>query len=380
MIKNYNISGMKSVFIPEIYKWRFIEDSFREIIENYCYDEVKLQLLENSSLFFNSLSNSTDIVSKEMFSFFDKSGKSVTLIPEGTAPCIKFFLENGFLRNGAKLNVWYFSPMFRRERPQYGRQRLFYQIGVESYGFDGICKEVEHLLIFYRLLNKLGILKLILEVNCLDVFFVGIYYTKILLDFFNKCVKNFTMKINAIKLLDKSIFLSKINFPKYIFYLSLKHRKNFIYFIYILKKFNIPFVVNFALVRGLDYYNGIIYEWTYKISESKRLTICAGGRYNNLSEKFSNLSVYSTGFAFGVERILNLTFQNLNREFDVFFILNSFDKFYLDLKFCEKIRSLMPNKKIFFGLNTKKNNKKCINAIKVFSSESYLEIYKKFLN
>lgn len=369
MIKNYNVTGIRSIFIPEIYKWRFIENSFRDVIENYSYDEIRLQLLEDSNLFFNSLGNSTDVISKEMFSFIDKSGKCLTLIPEGTVPCIKFFLENGFLRNHSKLNIWYFSPMFRRERPQYGRHRLFYQIGLESYGFNTIYKEVEHILIFYRLINKLGIFNLILEVNCLDKIFIGFYYSKILLDFFSKIIVNFTGKIDVMKLLDKSFLIKKINFPKYIFYLSYKNRINFLYYIYLLKKFNISFVINFSLVRGLDYYNGIIYEWTYKFSNDKRLTVCAGGRYNNLSERLSKLSVYSTGFAFGVERILNLIVKKINNTVDFFFILNDFNKFYIDLKICEQFRSDMLHKKIFFGLNNKKNSKKYFNAVKIFSND-----------
>lgn len=380
MIKNYNISGMKSIFIPEIYKWNFIEKSFRKIIESYCYDEIKLQILEDSNLFLNSLGNNTDVVSKEMFSFFDKSGKSLTLIPEGTAPCIKFLLENGFLRNNSKLNVWYVSPMFRRERPQYGRQRLFYQIGVESYGFDGIYKEIEHLLIFYRLLNKLNIFKLILEVNCLDNFFISIYYNKVLLDFFNKFIKNFNEQIDVMRLLDKSFFTNNINFPKYIFYLSAKNRKSFLYFIYILKKFNIPFILNFSLVRGLDYYNGIIYEWTYKMIENKRLTVCAGGRYNDLSEKIYKIRCYSTGFAFGIERLLNLISQKLNNNFDIFLVLNNFDNFYIDLKICEEFRSSLPNKKIFLGINSKKNKKSCNSSVEVFSSKSYFDVYRRFFS
>lgn len=363
--KKNSIKGVNSVFVPNIYKWQYIENLFKSIINLYAYDEIKLQLLEDTKIFDKSLGINSDIVNKEMFSFYDKNGKSITLIPEGTATCTKFLCNFGFLRTNNFYNLWYFSPMFRREKPQKYRSRLFYQIGIESYGYKCFSKELEHIIIFKRFLVSLNIFSVTLELNCLDFFINNVFYEKILFNFFfrNLIDKSCLSRLNVMRVLDKSSVIKNIIIPKFLNFLSIEKRRSFFKFLYILKKMNISFLINNYLVRGLDYYNGIIYEWTVKGYNDRKIAVAAGGRYDYLSKKFSKLNVFSTGFAIGFERIVSIYLDDVNIEYDAFIFFDDIKNIFLDLKFLEYLRDMLNVKKLIYSYN-KKFLKKNFNLIK----------------
>ncbi|HIH2763129.1 MAG TPA: ATP phosphoribosyltransferase regulatory subunit [Candidatus Azoamicus sp.] len=305
-IQDYNIKGIKSVFLPDIHKWQFIEYSFKFLIKKYIYKEIKLPIIEKQELFKKTLGKYSNILKKEMFSFKDKNNQIVTLIPEGTASCTKELILADMIRNFQKINVWYMSPMFRRENPQKGRNRLFYQIGLESFGFKDYGKEVEHIFIFNQLFKLLNVNDIILEINCIDNL-KNTVFKRDMLNFFISYISNFNLLkknlfSNPLSLLEKLKFFSNLNIPCQLNYLSNDVRRRFIFFLYTLKKIGIYFVFNKFLVRGLDYYNAIVYEWTTLI-DKKKLAICSGGRYDSLSKLIGKYESFSTGCAAGIDRL-----------------------------------------------------------------------------
>ncbi len=346
MINIYNIKGIKEIFIPEIYRFQNIVKTFDAIIYSYGYNEIKLPLLEKTFLFKKTLGKNSDIITKEMFSFYDKNKILLTLIPEGTTSCLKSLAVKGFLRNKQKIDVWYISPMFRREKPQKGRHRLFYQIGIESFGVKDYIKEIEHIIIIKKLFNKLNIETIILELNCLDN---NTNYKNILYNFFNKHLINIKINktINVLKLLDKNKIINNIQLPKSIDCLNRQIRYNFIKAIYTAAKCNISFTINHRLVRGLDYYDNIVYEWTSNIN-NKKLTICAGGRYNKLSYYLFKINTYCTGCAIGIER-LSLLLSHCNKQPIKFkTLINNSKSIHINLKILEHIRINNNNKNLIY--------------------------------
>lgn len=378
-IQDYNIKGVKSVFLPDIKNWQFIENSFKILISKFNYQEIKLPLIEKQFLFKKTLGLNSNIIKKEMFSFVDKNGQYISLIPEGTASCLKELSLSDFIRNYQKINVWYISPMFRRENTQKGRNRQFYQIGLESFGFIDYDKEIEHIFIFRDLFKILNIYDIILEINCVNNSKTSLF-NKVLFDFFMSYVSNyFSLKSisklsNPLSLLEKLKFFSKINLPCQLNYLPKNFKKNFIYLLYNLKKIGSYFVFNKFLVRGLDYYNGVIYEWTSLI-DGKKLAICSGGRYNDLSKIICKYDSYATGCALGIDRLIlkfNFTFKDTNL-IKVFFSCNQ--PFYLNIKIFEYLNK----KKSFLQFNDSvKNFNKKMKFLKK-DDVKFLFIDKKFI-
>ncbi len=376
-IQDYNIKGVKSIFLPDIYKWQRIEQVFKLIIKKYVYKEIKLPIIEKQELFKKTLGQHSDIIQKEMFSFKDKNNQLVTLIPEGTASCTKELILADMIRNFQKTNVWYISPMFRRENPQKGRNRLFYQLGLESFGFKDYSKEVEHIFIFKKLFSTLKIDDIILELNCIDNLRDSLFKKKVLF-FFTSYISNFDVLkkntyLNPLVLLEKLKVFSKLNIPCQLNYLDTNIRKKFIFFLYTLKKLGIYFIFNAYLVRGLDYYNGIVYEWTTLI-EKKKLAICSGGRYDSLSKIIGKYDSFSTGCALGIDR-LSLKI-NINNDFfsstKVFFNLEQ--PLHINFRFFDylnkKHSSLECND---FGFNFKKKNLKGVKSHFLFVNKKFIK-------
>ena len=312
---NYNVKGVKHVFLPDIFFWQYVEKEFKSLMNVYCYNEIKLPIIEKTFLFSGCLGHNSDIIKKEMFSFKDNNERNLTLLPEGTSSCLKSLSFEGSLRNFQKQNVWYFSPMFRKENPQKGRNRLFYQIGIESFGSKSFRIDLEHVIIINKLFKILKINNIVLEINYIDNS-KNSRYKKILNSYIkNKNISNFKQgdfSFNSLIVLDK---IDKIVFndvPASIDYLNNNKKSVFIKILYFLKILNIFFVVNKFLVRGLEYYNDLVYEWTTNI-DNRELTICAGGRYDNLSKRFGEFT-YATGCAFGLERVILSLKNNLKKK------------------------------------------------------------------
>ena len=344
---NYNVKGIKHISIPDIYIWQYIEKLFKNIISSYSYDEIKLSLIEKNILFVKTLGECSDIFKKEMFSFKDKKDRELTLLPEGTTSCLKSLMLDGALRNKSTKNVWYISPMFRKENVQKGRHRLFYQIGIESFGEKNFNIDIEHLLIINKLFKLLNINDILLEINYIDNDVNSIY--KILVkNFIIKNINNLTdlnkerLKINPLMILDKLDKNLIIDLPISINYLQKEKKYIFLNILYNLKKLYIPFVINKFLVRGLDYYSDLIYEWTSDFN-NKRLALCAGGRYNNLSTFFNEEIVYSTGCALGINRV---AFKIKNTVLNKIHILLLYDvkiPIYFNIKLSEYLRNKFEN-------------------------------------
>ncbi|WP_343189625.1 histidine--tRNA ligase [Buchnera aphidicola] len=377
MKKIRSLRGMHDQ-LPEdnIYWWNKIEKIIKNILINYCFHEIRLPILEKTILFKRSINNNIDIINKEMYIFNDKKGCSISLRPEATASCVRAIIQNNLLSNNI-LKIWYFGPMFRYERPQKGRFRQFHQFGAEIYGFKGSNIELEILLLNSKIWNKLKINDYVtLEINSIGNIKERFIFEKKLKKFFKKniiFVNNFFKKKinnNYFRILDsknKKIKKLLINAPHLSNFLNKKSIKNFNKICFLLKKFNIPYIINNNLIRGLDYYNNIVFEWKTKKLGTQN-TICSGGRYDNLFIQLGYKKIPSLGFAIGMERLILLkkNIKNIKKKIkiNIFIYFSKIKNQFLAIKLSEKIRFFFPKLKIMFSINN--INKKINNYISKF--------------
>ena len=323
------IRGFNDVLPPATLIWQYLEAKLRECVETYAYQEVKLPFIESSALFKRCIGDITDIVEKEMYTFNDLNGDSISLRPEGTAGCVRAMIEHGLLRQVQKL--WYFGPMFRHEKPQKGRYRQFYQFGVEVFGLDDVASDLELLMMSHDIWRALGIEKEVhLELNCLGKAEERLKYRDVLVAFFERhrdilsedeCRR---LSRNPLRLLDsKAAHIQALleQAPKLIDYIGQESRERFDLLCQALTAADIAYQLNPYLVRGLDYYNELVFEWTSSELGSQA-TVCAGGRYNVLVEQLGGPKTPAIGFALGVERLLLILENklNLNPNVDVFIL------------------------------------------------------------
>ncbi|CAM2906537.1 histidine--tRNA ligase [Legionella worsleiensis] len=308
------IRGMNDVLPERTPIWRHIEQIFVTCLSRYGYQEIRFPLIENTQLFKRTIGEITDIVEKEMYTFNDLNGDSLTLRPEGTAGCVRACLENGLLHNQQQ-RLWYMGPMFRHERPQKGRYRQFTQFGVEAFGMSGSTIEVELISLSYRIWKALGFeQQLTLQVNTLGELTERQIYRTLLINYFRDHFNQLDddskkrLERNPLRILDsKNPELQKViaNAPKLIDSLGDQSKEHFNLFCQGLNELNIPFTVNPFLVRGLDYYGHTVFEWvTDKLGS--QATVCAGGRYDILVEQLGGSPTPAAGFALGIERIVLL--------------------------------------------------------------------------
>jgi histidyl-tRNA synthetase len=310
------IKGMPDVLPTEVAIWQYFEAKWQALMRSYGYFEIRLPLLETTSLFKRSIGEITDIVEKEMFSFEDKEGDSLTLRPEGTAACVRAALEHSLIYNQTQ-RLWYMGPMFRYEKPQLGRYRQFHQVGVEAFGWPGPDIDAEHLIMMARFWKILGLSEAVtLEINSLGSKASRSIYREKLVAYLSKYIAELDqdsqrrLTTNPLRILDsKNPALQKIilEAPKGIDYLDGDEKKHFETLQERLTIAKIPFVVNSRIVRGLDYYNKTVYEWTTARLGAQG-TLCAGGRYDALVGELEQggLSTPAVGFAVGIERVLLL--------------------------------------------------------------------------
>ncbi|QJC35536.1 histidine--tRNA ligase [Enterobacteriaceae endosymbiont of Donacia sparganii] len=317
MIKKIKaIHGMHDYLYPDTLLWKNIENIIQNTLNNYGYQEIKLPILEKSELFKKAIGEYTDIIEKEMYTLFDKNNNSLTLRPEGTTGFIRAIIEHNIFYNNRRF--WYNGPMFRYERPQKGRYRQFNQIGIETLGLKSPYIDAEIIIIINNLWKKLNITNnIFLEINTIGSLMDRDKYVKKLILFLEKNSHfldlNNKKKIytNPLRILDskhKSIKLLLNNAPKLQDFLNEKSIKKFKKLCEILKFMHIKFNINNYLVRGLDYYNDIVFEWkTNNIGKGFSKTICGGGRYdkliNNMSNGKNNIGI---GCAIGMERLILL--------------------------------------------------------------------------
>jgi len=311
------IRGMHDILPDQSAHWQWLENHARKVLAAYGYQEIRLPIVEKTELFKRSIGEVTDIVEKEMYTFDDRNGDSLTLRPEGTAGCLRACMEHGLLHNQVH-RLWYYGPMFRHERPQKGRYRQFYQLGVETYGMPGPDVDAELILLTDRLWKNLGIRsKAQLQINSLGTSAERADYRHELVGYFKQHIDLLDadslrrLDTNPLRILDsKNPDMQSMlqQAPVLLDYLGAESLLHFNRFKAILDDLGVEYQLNTRLVRGLDYYSQSVFEWVSDDLGAQG-TICAGGRYDGLIEQLGGKANYAVGFAMGFERILALIEQ-----------------------------------------------------------------------
>jgi len=293
--------------------WHYLESVVRDIVQSYGYAEIRLPLLEQTELFRRSIGEVTDIVEKEMYTFLDRNGESLTLRPEATASVVRAGITNGLLHN-QRQKLWTTGPMFRYEKPQKGRYRQFYQFDVEALGFEGPDVDAELIIMCARMWRALGISRLTLEINSLGTAESRKHYRETLVDYFSG-VKNALdedsirrLDHNPLRILDsKNPEMQAIvaAAPLMLDYLDDESSEHFQALKGLLDAAGVSYTVNPRLVRGLDYYSRTVFEWVTDALGSQG-AVCSGGRYDGLVEKLGGRATPAVGWAMGIERFVAL--------------------------------------------------------------------------
>ena len=313
-MKIQSIRGMNDLLPEQSATWQYLERTVAELLASYSYGEIRFPILEQTELFKRAVGEVTDIVEKEMYSFDDRNGDSLSLRPEGTAGCVRACTENGLLHNQTQ-RLWYTGPMFRHERPQKGRLRQFHQVGVEAFGLTGPDIDAELLLITARLWKILKIDHAVtLQINSLGTSADRADYRAALVEYLNarrdqldedsqRRLETNPMRILDSKNPDTQALLNSA--PSLEDFIDQESRDHFQQLCAMLDAANISYEVNPRLVRGLDYYGKTVFEWV-TTNLGAQGTVCAGGRYDGLVEQLGGKPCPGVGFAMGVERLVLL--------------------------------------------------------------------------
>ncbi|PVV13150.1 MAG: histidine--tRNA ligase [gamma proteobacterium symbiont of Ctena orbiculata] len=305
------IRGMKDILPQQTPLWQFLEDRVRSVLSRYGYAEIRMPIVEMTELFKRSIGEVTDIVEKEMYTFADRNGDSLTLRPEGTAGCVRAGLENGLIFNQTQ-RLWYQGPMFRHERPQKGRYRQFHQIGVETFGLAGPDIDLELILITARIWQELGLQDLELQLNTLGTAEERGHYRDQLIAYFRDRFDELDedsrrrLESNPLRILDsKNPQMASVieDAPSLMEYLEDQSLAHFDRLRQGLDGAGVNYRLNPRLVRGLDYYSRTVFEWVTE-SLGAQGTVCAGGRYDGLVDQLGGRATPAVGFAMGLERLI----------------------------------------------------------------------------
>lgn len=371
MAKNIQaIRGMNDYLPEDTAFWQRLEAELKQILAGYGYNEIRLPIVEQTPLFKRAIGEVTDVVEKEMYTFEDRNGDSLTLRPEGTAGCVRAGIEHGLLYNQEQ-RLWYIGPMFRHERPQKGRYRQFHQLGVEVFGQQGPDIDAELILLTHRWWRALGISQHVaLELNSIGSLEARAHYRDALVAFLEQhqdrldedCRRR--MYTNPLRVLDtknQDIQALLNDAPVLTDYLDSDSQQHFAGLCELLDRAGIPYTVNPRLVRGLDYYNRTVFEWV-TTSLGSQGTVCAGGRYDGLVEQLGGRATPAVGFAMGLERLVLLV-QAVNPAFapsaavDAYLIAAGADTQGPAMMLAEQIRDALPALRLmtnFGGGNFKK--------------------------
>ncbi|WP_417661258.1 histidine--tRNA ligase [Pseudomonas sp.] len=309
------IRGMNDILPEQTPLWRYFEATVAGLLDGYGYRQIRMPIVEFTELFKRSIGEVTDIVEKEMYTFEDRNGDSLTLRPEGTAACVRAVLEHGLSGGGQVQKLWYIGQMFRHERPQKGRYRQFHQIGLEVFNLDGPDIDAELIMLTWRLWKLLGIRDSVkLELNSLGTSEARAVYRGDLVEYLTARIDQLDedsrrrLSSNPLRILDSKSPETQallVDAPKLENYLDEESRVHFAGLKARLDAAGIPYVINPKLVRGLDYYSKTVFEWvTDKLGAQG--TVCAGGRYDGLVEQMGGKPTTGVGFAMGIERLILL--------------------------------------------------------------------------
>lgn len=351
------IRGMNDIMPEQTPLWRYFENTVASLLDGYGYRQIRMPIVEATELFKRSIGEVTDIVEKEMYTFDDRNGDSLTLRPEGTASCVRAVLEHGISGGGQVQKLWYIGPMFRHERPQKGRYRQFHQIGIEVFNLDGPDIDAELIIMTWRLWGLLGIRNAVtLELNSLGTSEARANYREALVEFLSARLDQLDedskrrLSSNPLRILDTKVPETQAllaDAPKLAEHLDEASQLHFDGLKARLDAAGIPYVINPKLVRGLDYYSKTVFEWvTDKLGAQG--TVCAGGRYDGLVEQMGGKPTAGVGFAMGIERLVLLleTLEqvpnDIARQVDVYFCAFGEAAELQALMLAEQLRDRLP--------------------------------------
>lgn len=350
------IRGMNDCLPDDSPKWQHVETILRNTVAAYGYAEIRMPIVESTDLFKRSIGEVTDIVEKEMYTFDDRNGDSLTLRPEGTASCVRAGNERGLLYNQEQ-RLWYQGPMFRHERPQKGRYRQFHQFGVEAFGMAGPDIDAEVIAITANLWQRMGISEHVqLELNSLGSTEARAVYRDALIAFLEQHKAQLDedsqrrMYSNPLRVLDTKnpeMQALLVDAPKLADYLDDESKTHFSRLCELLDGLGIRYVINHKLVRGLDYYNRTVFEWVTD-SLGAQGTVCAGGRYDGLVAQLGGKASPAVGFALGMERLVLLLetldgFRELKPRVDVYAIAAGDNCVAPAMKLAQDLRQQLPH-------------------------------------
>ena len=306
--------GTQDILPQESAKWQYVEDFARKTFRKYNYGEIRTPIFEHYEVISRSVGDTTDIVTKEMYDFYDKGDRHITLRPEGTAPVVRSYVENKLFAPEVQkpVKVYYMGSMFRYERPQAGRLREFHQIGAECFGSSNPATDVEMIAMAAQFFKDIGITNVSLELNSLGNPESRAAYRQALIDYLTPLKASLSadsqrrLEENPLRVLDSKEPEDKAaveGAPSILDYLDEESSAYFAAVRSMLEILQIPYVINTNMVRGLDYYNHTIFEFTTEVAGSQ-LTICAGGRYDGLVAYFGGPETPGVGFGMGLERLL----------------------------------------------------------------------------
>jgi histidyl-tRNA synthetase len=314
MSKIQAIRGMNDILPAESPVWQYLESVIAEVVQSYGYKEIRFPILEQTQLFKRSIGEVTDIVEKEMYSFTDRNGDDLSLRPEGTACCVRAAEQHGLLYNQQQ-RLWYRGPMFRHERPQKGRYRQFHQVGIESFGMAGPDIDAEIILVSVALWRALGLSASVrLEINNIgtadDRRAYGAALTAYLKQHEAQLDEDSRRRLtsNPLRVLDSKVPETQallVSAPKLSEFVSADTVAHYNTLKDLLAANGVEFIENERLVRGLDYYNNLVFEWITS-SLGSQGTVCAGGRYDALVAQLGGRGTPAVGLAFGMERLVLL--------------------------------------------------------------------------
>ena len=351
--KLQSVRGMRDILPEQSSSWQFIENIARELFNSYGYKELRTPIIESTELFKRSIGDATDIVEKEMYTFEDRNGDSLTLRPEGTAGCVRAGMQHGIFHNQQQ-RIWYIGPMFRHERPQKGRYRGFYQAGIETYGVATPDIDAEVIAVAARFWKKLGFKNVRLEINSLGSNEARQAYRDVLIEYFSAHSDQLDedsqrrLHKNPLRILDtKNPAMKELveNAPDLLDYLDEESKEHFEGLKQRLDTMGIAYQVNSRLVRGIDYYNRTVFEWITDDLGAQG-TICAGGRYDGLVKQLGGRETPACGFGIGLDRLQLLVeeqgLDQSNSKPDAYLVMAGAEAEIAGLSLAEGLRDANP--------------------------------------
>ena len=353
------IRGMNDCLPEQSPLWQMVESTLRQVVASYGYAEMRMPIVEMTNLFQRAIGEVTDVVEKEMYTFEDRNGDSLTLRPEGTAGCVRACVEHGLTYNQER-RVWYIGPMFRHERPQKGRYRQFHQFGVEVFGLAGPDVDAELIMMTARLWKTFGISEhLTLQLNTLGSSAERVTYRDALVAFLEQHQEKLDedsrrrMYSNPLRVLDSKdagVQALLAEAPRLADYFGEETRAHFATLQHLLDEAGIAYELNDRLVRGLDYYNYTVFEWVTS-SLGSQGTVCGGGRYDGLVEQLGGKATPAVGFAMGLERLVLLLetlerTEGVARPVDLYLCMSGEGSRAAGFRLAERLRDTLPQLRV----------------------------------